>query len=62
MQAARLMEMLGLPSATDLTSNEVRKAYLRVCLKIHPDKCSELRAEEAFNALDTLYKAVVPMA
>ena len=39
----------------------MRKAWKRACLKIHPDKCREPRAEEAFKALDTLVKSVVPI-
>ena len=47
--------------ATSPESNELRKAWKRACLKIHPDKCREPRAEEAFKALDTLVKSVVPI-
>ena len=60
--SARLMDMFGLPLATDPASNLVRTAYRRACLKIHPDKCRLPRAEEAFKALDALYRNVVPLA
>ena len=56
----RLMDMLGLPLATSLTGELPRKAWKRLCLKIHPDKCREPRAEEAFKAMDGLYKSVIP--
>ena len=54
------MEMLGLPLATSPEANVVRTAWKRLCLKVHPDKCTEARAEEAFKELDSAYKKVVP--
>ena len=58
--STRLMEMFGLPLATDPLAAEVKKGWKRLCLKIHPDKCREPRAEEAFKAMDDVYKRVVP--
>ena len=56
----RLCDMLGLPLGTSPENNTVRKAYLKVARHIHPDKCTVPRAEDAFKAMDSLYKSVVP--
>jgi DnaJ-class molecular chaperone len=46
--------VLGLePSASAAT---VRKRYLRLALKLHPDKAAHVRAAEAFAALEHAYE------
>ena len=35
---------------------ELRKAYKMTALKVHPDKCSDDRADEAFSRLQEAYK------
>ena len=35
----------------------VRKRYLQLALRMHPDKASHARAQEAFTALESAYSA-----
>ena len=56
--AANFFERLGLRENL-IESAEVRRAYRSVALKVHPDKCTDKRATEAFQllseAFDTLH-------
>ena len=47
-------ERLGL-EARQYTSSEVRKAYRGVAIKVHPDKCSDPQATEAFQILSEAF-------
>ena len=35
----------------------MRKRYLHLALRMHPDKASHARAQEAFTALESAYSA-----
>ena len=45
---------LGL--APHATSEAVRKRYLSLVLRLHPDKCADPRAKEAFEAVEAAYR------
>ena len=47
---ARGPQVLGL--STTCTEEEVQKAYRRLALRIHPDKCKAPKAQDAFAELD----------
>eukprot|EP00906_Rhabdomonas_costata_P007954 RCo011365 len=48
LKAKNFFEVLEL-SLPEVTTEDVRKAHKRLVLKVHPDKCSEPGAEEAFG-------------
>ncbi len=41
------------------TTVEVRKAYRRLAASLHPDKCTEPGAQEAFIRVNDSYKALL---
>lgn len=41
------------------TAVEVRKAYRRLAASLHPDKCTEAGAQEAFIRVADAYKALL---
>ena len=43
----------------DANSTEIKKAYYREALEIHPDKSSELEAADHFRKLNNIYKTLV---
>ena len=47
-------QVLGLEPSTSAAA--VRKRYLRLALKLHPDKAAHVRAAEAFAALEHAYE------
>ena len=48
--------VLGL--APDADAAALRRAYRRLALRLHPDKCAEPNAREAFNAMAAAYKRI----
>ena len=50
--------MLGLPGWHAGYTQEVRHAYLKVVLKVHPDKCDDARAELASQLLNAAHDDV----
>ncbi|KAH8052471.1 hypothetical protein JL722_10014 [Aureococcus anophagefferens] len=49
-----LYDVLGVPEAA--THDDLRKAYRRLALKTHPDKCRSPRAAEAFLVVSSAYE------
>ena len=66
--AARITDVLRFLAAGDChavlaigpsaTTNEIKKAYLTACRKFHPDKCSDDRATQAFQAVLEAYEVL----
>ena len=56
--ARTFYDVLSVPWAAEET--EIRKAYRKLAVQLHPDKNDSPGAEEAFKSLDAVYKAVVP--
>ena len=60
--AADLYEVMGVPS--DATAGELRKAYTRLCLKLHPDKLKldtdeeKVAATEKFTRMSNTYQVL----
>lgn len=56
-----LVDMLGVPVPAspydDAPRSMLKKNWLWVCRIVHPDKCNEAGAVEAFRAVDDAYKA-----
>lgn len=52
-----LYEILGLEKGA--TEEEIKKAYRKKSLKVHPDRVSEERKEEATKVFQTLTKVSV---
>ena len=48
--------------ARETTREAVRKRYLQLALRLHPDKCSHSQASLAFAAVERAYKASVARA
>ena len=46
-------EILGLTK--NASEDEVKKAYKKVCLKVHPDKNRAPKAEEAFKKVNQVF-------
>ncbi|GAB5358734.1 hypothetical protein AAMO2058_000484000 [Amorphochlora amoebiformis] len=46
-------DILGV--SKDSTENELKKAYRKLALKLHPDKCSEQGSEDAFKKVGAAY-------
>ena len=40
----------------DADDNAIKKAYRKLTVLVHPDKCSHPRAEEAFKAVNESYQ------
>ncbi|KAK7254558.1 hypothetical protein SO694_00010014 [Aureococcus anophagefferens] len=56
-----LYDVLGVPEAA--THDDLRKAYRRLALKTHPDKCRSLaRAAEAFLVVSSAYEVLADAA
>ncbi|KAH8067297.1 hypothetical protein JL721_7708 [Aureococcus anophagefferens] len=55
-----LYDVLGVPEAA--THDDLRKAYRRLVLKIHPDKCRSPRAAEAFLVVSSAYEVLADAA
>ena len=49
-----LLQLLGIESTC--TQNDIKKAYRKLALKLHPDKCTEEGAEEAFKKLNGAFR------
>ena len=47
---------LGLPA--NAATSSVRKRYLALALRLHPDKAGQPRAREAFEAIDSAFRAL----
>ena len=45
--------------SVDASAADIKKAYYRQALAVHPDKSSEAEAAELFRALNTAYKTLV---
>ena len=56
LQAPTPHDVLGISSWAD--AGEVRRAYRRLALVLHPDKCSADRAAVAFRAIRAAYEAM----
>jgi hypothetical protein len=50
-------DLLQIP--VDASSTEIKKAYYRQALEVHPDKSSESEAVDHFRTLNTAYKTLV---
>ena len=46
----------------DATPSEVKKAYWRLSLLVHPDKCDHARSKDAFDAVNAARKALADAA
>jgi curved DNA-binding protein CbpA len=46
-----LYAVLGLERGASPGDEDIRKAYRKLALKLHPDKCKAHRADEAFKAV-----------
>ncbi|KAH8048346.1 hypothetical protein JL722_12581 [Aureococcus anophagefferens] len=55
-----LYDVLGVPEAA--THDDLRKAYRRLALKTHPDKCRSPRAAEAFLVVSSAYEVLADAA
>lgn len=44
--------------AQDVTEDGIKKAYRKLALKIHPDKCSAAGTEEAFKLVSTAFSVL----
>ncbi|EGB02513.1 hypothetical protein AURANDRAFT_9057, partial [Aureococcus anophagefferens] len=53
-------DVLGVPEAA--THDDLRKAYRRLALKTHPDKCRSPRAAEAFLVVSSAYEVLADAA
>ena len=52
-------QVLGLKR--DASSDEIKKAYRKLALRLHPDKCSLPAAKEAFGQVHAAFRrAVLP--
>ncbi|KAL1522285.1 hypothetical protein AB1Y20_017278 [Prymnesium parvum] len=49
-------QVLGV--ASDCTRGEAKKAFHRLALRLHPDKCSQTMAEDAFKKLEQVWHAL----
>ena len=45
--------------SVDASTTDIKKAYYRQALAVHPDKCSDVEAAELFRKLSTAYKTLV---
>ena len=51
---------LGLTRSPATTADAIRKQYHKLSLRLHPDKCTHERAQEAFNAIKDAYQKLAP--
>ena len=58
--AARLI--LNLPARGILTEQEIKKAYLRCSLQLHPDKNDASSADAAFKRVGWAYETLLALA
>lgn len=49
-------DILGLPKSA--TTDEIKKAYRKKSIKVHPDKNSQPKAEDAFKKLSQAYSCL----
>jgi DnaJ family protein C protein 8 len=42
----------------DATEEEIKKQYRQLSMLVHPDKCQESKASDAFHVLETAYKTL----
>ncbi len=56
--ASNYFERLLLPEITTDIEN-VKKAYRKLALRIHPDKCKDPKSDEAFKSLTEAYECLV---
>lgn len=55
--ASSLYDVLRI-SKDDATDETVKKAYRKLALRLHPDKCSSAGTEEAFKAVSAAFKGL----
>jgi curved DNA-binding protein CbpA len=55
--AATFFEVLQVPAACGL-SEALQKSYRRLAVAVHPDRCSDPRASEAFSKLSEAYEVL----
>jgi len=54
------LHCLGLTPGPETTDDAIRKQYHKLSLRLHPDKCTHERAQEAFNAIKEAYQKLAP--
>ena len=47
-------DILNIPNTA--TKNEIKKAYHKMVMQYHPDKCAELNSKEKFQEIQTAYE------
>jgi len=58
LQGTNPQAVLGLVAGQKASKAEVRRLYLRLSLLVHPDKCDDPRAAEAFRRLSDAYRHI----
>jgi len=54
--AANHFETLGIADFEKCNVEDIKKVYRKLTLVVHPDKCSDERAADAFGKIDKAYK------
>eukprot|EP01006_Ploeotia_vitrea_P021751 TRINITY_DN54174_c0_g1_i1.p1 TRINITY_DN54174_c0_g1~~TRINITY_DN54174_c0_g1_i1.p1 ORF type:complete len:205 (+),score=26.13 TRINITY_DN54174_c0_g1_i1:91-705(+) len=56
LSASNYFEVLDLRLSSDITVYDVKRAYKRIIINVHPDKCSHPKADKAFDELQRAHK------